>query len=136
MAIAVESRQDGRVLVVRIAGKVQAADYTHFVPAIEEAVRKHGKVDILVEMLDFHGWTAGAFWQDAKFDAKHFNDINRLAIVGDQKWEQWMATFCRPFTTATIKYFPVEELPEAKAWLGVTDTPPDESHPKHIHPHP
>ena len=30
---------------------------------------------MLVEMHDFHGWTAGAIWEDIRFDAKHFTDI-------------------------------------------------------------
>jgi hypothetical protein len=28
-----------------------------------------------------------------------------------------MAAICRPFTTATIRYFPLEQLPQAHAWL-------------------
>jgi hypothetical protein len=56
-------------------------------------------------MHDFHGWDAGALWEDAKFDLKHFADIERLAFVGEKKWEKGMAQFCRPFTKATIRYF-------------------------------
>jgi hypothetical protein len=28
----------------------------------------------------------------------------RLALVGDRKWEANMATFCKPFTSARIRY--------------------------------
>jgi len=28
----------------------------------------------------FKGWTAGALWEDTKFAAKHFNDIDRIAV--------------------------------------------------------
>jgi len=43
--------------------------------------------------------------KDIKFDIKHFADIERLAMVGDKKWQHGMATFCKPFTKATIRYF-------------------------------
>jgi hypothetical protein len=46
---------------------------------------------ILFIMDDFHGWTAGAMWEDTKFDLKHWKDIERLAIVGETKWEKGMA---------------------------------------------
>lgn len=105
------------MLVVRLSGKLHAEDYQRFLPEVEQAVRQYGKIRVLVEMHDFHGWTPGGLWEDIKFDAKHFNHIDRLALVGEKKWEQWMATFCRPFTTARIRYFPLEHAADAHNWL-------------------
>jgi hypothetical protein len=52
-----------------------------------------------------------------ELDVKHFNDIERLAFVGDGKWEKGMAVFCRPFTTAEIKYFDHAEIESARQWV-------------------
>jgi hypothetical protein len=52
-----------------------------------------------------------------KFDFKHWKDIERLAIVGESKWEAGMAVFCKPFTTAKIQYFDHSKLAEAKSWI-------------------
>ena len=68
-------------------------------------------------MHDFHGWTAGALWEDIKFDFKHFNDLEKLALVGETRWQEGMALFCKPFTTAKIRYFDHTKAAEAKAWL-------------------
>ncbi|SFI52823.1 hypothetical protein SAMN05428978_10159 [Nitrosomonas sp. Nm34] len=43
---------------------------------------------MLVELVHFHGSTAGAAWEDTKFAVRQFNDIERLAIVGDKAWEK------------------------------------------------
>ena len=67
-------------------------------------------------MPDFHGWTAGAFQEDLKFDFKHRKDIERLAIVGESKWEADMSLFCTMFTVAKIQYVDFEKLDEAHAW--------------------
>jgi SpoIIAA-like len=48
---------------------------------------------------------------------KHFADIDRLAMVGDNRWEHGMATFCTPFTKATIRYFDQAAAAEARKWL-------------------
>ena len=48
----------------------------------------NGRLLMLVELHDFHGWTGSALSEDIKFDAKHFNDIERLAITGENKWEK------------------------------------------------
>jgi len=73
---------------------------------------------MLVEMHDFHGWTAGALWEDTKFAVHHFRDIERLAIIGETKWEKGMAAFCKPFTTASVRYFDHTQAAEAREWVG------------------
>ena len=107
----------GKVLVVRVSEKLQQADYEHLVPVFERLVRNHGKLRVLFDMTDFHGWEAGALWQDIKFDFKHSDDIERLALVGERKWQQGMATFCKAFTTATIRYFDHADATAARHWL-------------------
>jgi len=107
----------GNTVRVRLQGKLTRDDYELFVPEIERLTKEHGKIRMLVELVDFHGWTAGAMWEDTKFGARHFADIERLAIVGDKKWEEGMAVFCKPFTLAKVHYFDRAEIDRAKAWL-------------------
>jgi len=118
MSIHFEEENGGKILVVEVSGKLEKADYEHFVPEFERLVREHGKLRVLFDMTGFHGWELGALWEDIKFDVKHFSDIERLAIVGETKWQHGMATFCTPFTRATIRYFEHTELDKAMEWLG------------------
>ena len=118
MATQLTEKNGGRVPEVLVTGKLAHSDYQQFVPAFERLVKQHGKIRVLFEMADFHGWEAAALWDDVKFDLKHFADIERLAMVGDKKWEKGMSVFCRPFTTATIRYFDRAAIQEARAWLG------------------
>ena len=107
----------GKVLHVRVCGKLTKEAYETFTPVVEDLIQEHGKLRMLFEMHDFHGWTAGALWEDLKFDFKHWKDIERLAIVGESKWEAGMAVFCKPFTAATIRYFDHAKLDDAQAWI-------------------
>lgn len=104
-------------LHVKATGKLTKEAYEAFAPAVDEQIKENKKVRILFEMHDFHGWTAGAMWEDIKFDLKHWKDIERLAIVGESKWEEGMAVFCKPFTAAKIKYFDHTKVDEATSWL-------------------
>ena len=117
MAVEIQEAGSGNTLVVRATGKLAKEDYAHFVPEVERLIKANGKVRILLELHDFHGWEASALWEDMKFDIKHFKDIERLAIVGESAWEKGMATFCKPFTTAKIKYFDRANAAEAKTWI-------------------
>lgn len=117
MMDAIDIQTNGSLLEVRVTGKLTKEFYETFVPAVEELVKDGHKVRILFEMVDFHGWTAGAMWEDTKFGVKHWNDIERLALVGDKKWEKGMSVFCKPFTKAKIEYFDLSERDKAKAWV-------------------
>jgi hypothetical protein len=108
----------GKLLHVKVTGKLTKEAYEAFAPVVDEQIEEHGKIRILFEMHDFHGWTAGALWEDLKFDFKHWKEIERLAIVGESKWEAGMAAFCKPFTSATIQYFDHAKLDEAQAWIA------------------
>ena len=116
--VTLKETNGGKVLEIQLTGKLAREDYEHFVPAVERLVKDHVKIRLLVEMHDFHGWTAGALWQDVKFDAKHFSDIERLAIVGETKWQHGMAVFCKPFTTAKVRYFDRPAIDQAREWLA------------------
>ena len=106
------------VMEVDVTGRLTKDDYAQFVPATEQAIKEHGKIRILFVMQDFHGWSAGAAWEDIKFDLKHFSHIERLGIVGESRWEHGMAIFCRPFTTAKLRYFDIAKIEEAREWIN------------------
>ena len=117
MPAEIREEAEGKIFVIKLSGKLTKQDYEHFVPEVESRIKQHGKLRMLVQMHDFHGWKAGALWEDIKFDLKHFAHIERLALVGEKKWEAGMATFCKPSTTATVRYFDASQYDDAVAWL-------------------
>lgn len=117
MADSIDVQLDGNLLTVKATGKLTKEFYEQLVPVVDEQIKEHGKIRVLFEAHDFHGWTAGALWEDVKFDWAHWSDIEKLAIVGESKWEQGMAVFCKPFTKAKIKYFDHTKRAEALLWL-------------------
>ena len=118
MAIELKEKDGSKLLEVSLTGKLVKEDYNTFVPAVDRLIEQHGKIRMLVVMHDFHGWTASAMWEDTKFGARHFRDIERLAMVGETKWQHGMAIFCKPFTTATVRYFEHAEIEAARVWVS------------------
>jgi hypothetical protein len=106
-----------KALAFRLSGKLHDEDYKHFVPLIDAAIAREGKVRLLAEFHDFHGWDLHALWDDIKFSTTHCTKIERIALVGDKTWEKWMAAVCKPFTMAKVRYFDVGEIDAARNWL-------------------
>jgi len=103
---------------MKLSGTLHDEDYKTFVPLVDAAIAEAGKTRILVWFHDFHGWDAKALWDDIAFAATHCTTIERIAMVGETRWEKWMGTICKPFTMATVKVFDLEEFEAAKAWIA------------------
>jgi len=76
----------GNILELEVSGKFVASDFRGLESTFQKLVKQYGKIRILFRMRDFHGWEPVAFWDEVKFDLKHFGDIERLAMVGDKQW--------------------------------------------------
>ena len=106
-----------KVLGFKMSGKLHDEDYKKFVPLVDDAIAKDGKVRILAQFHDFHGWDAKALWDDIKFATTHCTKFDRIAIVGEKSWQKWMAAVCKPFTRAKVQYFDAAEIDRAWSWL-------------------
>ena len=107
----------GDVLGFTFSGKLHTADFEHFVPAVDAAIASYGKVRVLGLFRDFEGWSSGGLVEELKFDVAHASKFERIALVGEKSWHEWMATLSKPFTSATVRYFDTSELDAAWAWL-------------------
>ena len=107
-----------RVLSFRLSGLLHHDDYKAFVPVIDAAIARDGRVRLLAQFEDFRGWDAHALWDDIKFATTHCTKLDRIALVGERAWEKWMALVCKPFTMARVRYFDANDVEAAKAWLA------------------
>lgn len=107
----------GKVIGFRASGKLTNEDYKGFMPELEKVIEACGKVRMLWELVDFTGWDLGGVWEDFKFGMKHCSQVERLAMVGDKKWEEWMAKLSAPFMKGEVKYFDRSRIQEAWDWV-------------------
>ena len=105
------------LLVVKASGKLTKDDYATFLPEVDQLIKEQHKINILFDMHDLHGWEAAAAWEDTKFAFHHFRDIERLAVIGEKRWQKAMTVICKPFTRAEVRYFTRQQSDEAHQWL-------------------
>jgi hypothetical protein len=68
-------KKDGRILELAVDGKFVDSHYQRLEPTFQRLVNLHGKIRVLLEMRNFHGWKGVAFWDEVKFDLKHLREI-------------------------------------------------------------
>ena len=116
-AIEVPETALDNIVELEIADKLTTEDYALIIGEIEGRIEKFNKIRLLIRLYDFKGWTAGAMWEDIKFDLRHFNDVERIGVVGENNWEKGMTFFFKPFTLAEVRYFDQDHLGQARSWI-------------------
>ena len=107
-----------RLLAFKLSGKLYDADYQTFVPEADKMTAGvEGKLRLMVILEDFQGWDLHGAWDDFKFGMKHYADTERIALVGDKKWEEWMAKLWKPFSLAQVRYFETTRVEDAWSWM-------------------
>ena len=120
MPIQLNEEHDGKFLTIHVTGHLVRADYDIFVPVCERLIRQHGKLRVLFDMTGLQGWDAGAAplgKTSNSISNTSPTDIERLAMVGENKLQHGMAAFFKPFTKATTRYFDHNQMDAAQKWL-------------------
>ncbi|MEJ2638191.1 MAG: STAS/SEC14 domain-containing protein [Desulfosarcinaceae bacterium] len=115
--IQVEETDTAKIVTLKINQKLDKEDYENFVPLLETQMQASIPIRILFELHAFKGWTAGALWEETKFAAKHFSDIERIAVVGESRWKNGIKLFIKPFTAAKVRFFDMQALDQARQWI-------------------
>ncbi|MBD1398361.1 STAS/SEC14 domain-containing protein [Pontibacter sp. JH31] len=110
-----ESKED--LVALRLTGSIDKYDYQVMLPILEEKIKQYGKVRVYAELQEVEDLSLRALWEDLKFDFRHAADFNRVAIVGNRKWLDWLTVMASPFTTAKVKYFEHIDRDKALHWI-------------------
>lgn len=114
----IEIREEGGggCPIVIASGRLTEEDYRRLVPRLHEAIDRHGGLRLLILLRDFEGWTPKALIEDLRFDLRHRKDFERVAIVGERRWEEIMTRIAAPLFSGSMRFF--EDEAEARGWLG------------------
>lgn len=115
MAITRSPRSAGKVLGFEVSGEVTTQDYEVLTPAVEAAVREFGTVRLLCDLTGFQWEKVSAWGSDFHFGHEFHHKIERMAIVGDKKWEEMVTHLAAPFYAQEARFFDDEDA--AFAWL-------------------
>ena len=100
-----ESR--GQRFFVKASGKLTDADYQDLLPRLESAIAGFGPLRMFIDMEDFRAIELQAAW----------NDFERVAIVGDKRWEELSAKAFDLITEGDFRYFDGADRGRARAWI-------------------
>jgi len=109
----------GKLLQIKIRGMLKKADYDRIIQIAKEAIAREGKVRALAILEGFEGWERHEDWGDVSFMNQQGQHIEKMAIVGDEKWKDDAFAFtAKGFRPTAIEFFPPSRLNESRTWLS------------------
>lgn len=118
ISIGINRVNDTFFIKIKINGKLTHEDYKMMIPMVENAVKSVEKpeIKVLIDAIDFDGWEMEALWDDLKFSLGHIELFNKIAFVGNKKWEEHAINISNWFMIGDIEYF--ENMDDAKNWIN------------------
>ena len=118
MAVEIIERA-GKLLQLKVSRMFTKADYDRIIEIAKEAIEREGKVNGLIILEAFEGWERREDWGDVSFMMGQGRQIEKMAIVGDEKWQDDALAFtAKGFRATAIEYFAASRLSEARTWLS------------------
>ncbi len=108
---------DRKLIWIYVHGTIHTGPYRELAEWMEGIITENKPVSFLIDLEDLEGVDFGAVMTDLKFGLRHVGDIHRMALVGDQKWTQRLASLPNPFSME-IRAFPENEEHEAWDWAS------------------
>ena len=119
MSASLEQHPD-RLLVLRVGGQLKKFELDAVQAEFVEKIAGTGTVKLLVLLEDFIGWERTQAWGDTDFFFSHRNDFEKIAVVGNPRWEAEVLAFTGAgLRKGPVKFFPETGETEARAWLAV-----------------
>ena len=108
-----------RLLVLRVGGELKKSELDAAQSKFVEIIAGAGTVKLLVLLENFSGWEHGEQWGDTDFFFSHRNEFEKIAAVGNPRWEAQVLAFTGAgLRKGPVKFFLEIGESEARAWLA------------------
>jgi hypothetical protein len=117
MSISVQ-HEEGNVYRLDLEGMLQKHDLERSQDFLVKEMGRVGNLRLLFMLNGFQGWDPGDDWRDMAFYVKYGSSIDRIAIVGDERWRAETLMFAgAELRRAPVEFFPESSVAQARAWL-------------------
>lgn len=118
ISIGIERTGSNFFLMLKAVGKLTHDDYELISPMIDAALGEvnEPRVRAFIDGTELEGWEPRAAWDDFKIGLKHGREFEKIAILGNRRWQEMAAKVGSWFISGEAKFF--QDSAEAHVWLN------------------
>jgi hypothetical protein len=106
------------LITFKISGLLKRAELAQAEKAAIEVMDSAHRIKFLILVENFQGWDNKGDWGDVSFQWRYDDQIEKIAIVGDKRWQELAEVFVgKGLRSMDIRYFTPSEIAEARTWI-------------------
>ena len=102
---------------IRVDGEIETKDFSAMADLLREAIGKHGKIRLVLELEEVGKISPTTLWEELKLAFDHFDDVERIALVGDALWQEAYVKVVGALLPAEMRRFASNHLDHAWRWI-------------------
>jgi hypothetical protein len=111
--------ESGNLYRVEIRGTLRKSDLDRVQESLVAQMGPIGRARLLFVLEGFTGWEPQDNWSDMSFYVRHGDSIERIAIVGDERWREEALMFvAADLRKGPVQFFPAHAAADARLWLA------------------
>jgi len=112
------TKESENCFVICIKGVLTFDDLKEAEKSGREGIDRSQKVNLLVLAEQFSGWGKDGDWGDLTFMNEYDSNVERIAVVADEKWRDQLLMFLGDGRRqASVMFFFPDEEKDARDWL-------------------
>ena len=111
------SESSGNTIGFSAIGNLESEDFATLSKEVQAVSDEAGSARLLIDLQQFVSEELSAWGADLEFAYKYHGKIEKMAIVGDQDWQEIFASQAEPFYAKDTRYFHVFDRQSAWRWL-------------------
>ena len=109
---------EGNLVCCKAIGKLTDEDLHNLTVRIERILENHGSFLLYVDLEFFKGWEWQAAWDKNVYGKKYWDQIEKIAFVGNQKWKQMINKIAQNLKNGDKRYFSIAHHSMAIEWIN------------------
>ena len=105
------------VLYSDIENELTCREFELMFKQVHRMIQQFGSVSIAIELNEPITMPIQIAWGKINFDCNHFDNVTKVAIIGDERLYQALPMISKPFPMAMVRHFSLFERPQAVDWL-------------------
>ena len=113
-----DGARGGNVFRLDVGGTLRLVELERCQERLVAEMARTGPSRLLFVLKGFEGWERDPRWNDLSFYVRHGDKIERIAIVGPERWRSEALMFAAAdLRKAPVEFFLDGAVTEARAWL-------------------
>ncbi len=105
------------ITAMKVDGKFSESDFESIKSALQQDLKKYGRIRMYVEIHEFGGFEIAGFWEKIKIGLDLGSDFHKAAYLVEIKWLERLASMADFVTPFDLRTFHIDERDRAFDWL-------------------